>query len=134
MKSALWAFTIFGFLALAGCYNQVLLSSETVQLDTTKDIVVSTKDGRKISFSGGSYSISPDTMAQMLLEGTGRVLARASTQDEPFSGQVPFREILEIHSSEKSALYYTSIVVGAAATAYCIYLMIVLGSGRGLGG
>ena len=134
MKSALWAFTILGFVALAGCYNQVLLHPETVELDTTKDVVISTNDGRRISFSGGSYSVSSDTLGRMLVVGTGRVLARASTQDEPFSGQVPSQEIFEIHSSEKSALYYTSIALGAAATAYCIYLMIVLGSGRGLGG
>jgi hypothetical protein len=142
MKSALRVLpvTVAGFFLLAislflgGCYSQVLLDAQNVQRDNTKDIVVLTDDGRRMDFAGGSYSVHSDTTGQLLLQGSGRVLLPASSQDEPYSGGIRFDEIRSIHSSEKSALFYVSLILGGAATVAAIWLMVAFGSGRGIAG
>ena len=95
---------------MAGCYTQALLDVDSMSGTNANDIVVSTHDGRRVSFSCGSYDITMDTTGRKVLEGTGRLQSRLSAQDEPFEGQIPVDRIESIHSPEKSAFYYVSVV------------------------
>lgn len=119
---------------VGGCYNQVLLNTDSIGDATTGDIVVSTRDGRKVSFSSGSYSIVTDTTGRKVVKGTGRMQPRLSAPDEPFVGQIPIDEVESIHCLEKSTLFYFSVVAGVAATAVVIILVIALSGGASAGG
>ena len=116
------------------CYNQVLLNADSIAHNNASDIVVSTKDGRRVSFSTGSYTVTTDTAGQKVLKGIGRVQPRVSAQDEPFAGEIPIDEIDTVYSSEKSAIFYVSIVTGVAATALVVVLVITFRGGVNLGG
>jgi hypothetical protein len=108
-----------------GCYTQLLLSKDSLGENVARDIVVVTKDGRRVSFSQGEYSMTSDTTGRRMLQGKGRIQPRLSAPDEPFVGTIPMEEIDSIHSPEKSTLFYVSIAAGVTFSLLFVILSVI---------
>ena len=109
---------VFSGLALVflpGCFHAVLLQPESLQDNTEEDIVVSTKDGRQISFDSYDYNIISDANGNLVLSGKGKAYRKGSSQFAPFEGDIPLNAIDRISTSEKTALFYPTILALAVA-------------------
>jgi hypothetical protein len=120
---------LVGFLLtfFAGCYTTVLVDPLSIRSDTTKDIVIATRSGEKISFEGGSYSFASDSSGRMFIKGEGRSQHRIASQDEPFSGTVSGDDIVSVQTYEKSTLFYFSVIAGAVVTVGWVVFLLTFG-------
>ena len=112
----------------------MLVPNDSIVADTDEDIVVLTKDGCRVSLSSGNYRVTRDTSGQQILKGEGRIREHLWSEDEPFVGEIPISAVESIYVSEKSFLYYASVVGIAAVVAYYAFLLIVFSGGGSFGG
>jgi hypothetical protein len=116
------SFVVSLFLLLPGCRSTVLLTEEDLQQNPTENIVVSTKDGRRISFAGGEYSLKPDSLGGQAIIGKGRLFYGNNPQFVRFEGTLPVREVENISTSENSALFYILIGTTGIILAIALYM------------
>ncbi len=119
---------------MCGCYNQILVPNDSLIKNNDQDIVVTTFDGKRVSFSDGDYIVTCDSLGQQVLNGEGRVRIHLWTEEEPFQGRIPVDEIDTVHVCEKSFLYYASAVGIITVAAYYLFLAIAFSGGGNFSG
>ena len=127
MKGAFVFIMIVAGIALVelGCTHTESLTRETLSIDTDRDIVVHTKDGRAIKFAGGDYRIVETNSGS--LKGKGRIIAGEwSEVSKIFDGELTFQEIQDIQHSELTTGGKISTVVVLASIAGGVLLLIAL--------
>jgi len=120
-------------LSFTGCFRAVLVSTTSIEKGNEDDIVVSTKDGRQISFDSREYNLDADENGQRVLRGKGKLFLQGGPQFKSFDGTIPFREIERISRSEKTPMFYVAIVAATLAVGYVLFWSLAL-NGRGFGG
>jgi hypothetical protein len=107
---------------LPGCSSTVPLTAEDLQQNPTENIVVSTRDGRRISFAGGDYSLKADSLGGQAIIGKGKLFYGNNPQFVRFEGTLPARDIENISTSAKNALFYILIGTTGIILAIALYM------------
>ena len=121
---------VFG---VGGCFRAVLRTPTEVGNSNEDDIVISTKDGRQISFESHKYNLISDENGRQVIRGEGKMYRQGESQFESFEGSIPVDEIERISTSEKTTMFYVTIAAAALAVGYVLLWTIAL-NGRGFGG
>ncbi len=121
---------VFSF---AGCIITQSVRPEKFN-DDDKDVVLTTLDARKVKFFAGHYQvIGIDSSRRFVGKGEQWVSDDRSTKKE-FAGEIPFYQVAEIETVEKTVFYYSGPILLGVAAASSLLLVIIIFSGRGLGG
>jgi hypothetical protein len=67
------------------------------------------------------------------LSGSGKIFVKGSSQFSDFNGSIPVDEIESIKTSEKTGMFYISLVAAGLAVGY-VDLWLVALNGGGFGG
>ena len=121
------------FLSLTGCFRAVLVSTTAIEKSNEDDIVVSTKEGRQISFDSRQYNLDTDEHGQRVLRGKGKAFRQGEPQFKLFEGTIPIDDIKSISRPEKTSMFYVTIVAATLAVGYVLFWTLAL-NGRGFGG
>ncbi|MFH0991346.1 MAG: hypothetical protein V1799_15165 [bacterium] len=118
----------------SGCVSIEIINPDPGRFDSTKDIVVSTHDGRNILFRGGNYQIIYQ-LNNKLIKGYGRLIAAGNLSDREliFNDTIPFDQIDSIHVRHYSIFHYTGAIIFGIA-ALCVIILAMMFGGRGIGG
>ena len=115
-----------------GCISINVIRPDQLGPNSTKDIVVSTHDGRTILLLSGDYQViaSPEGDA---IQGNGKFfLNKERTETRLFEGILPLSQIDSIEVRHYSIFHYTGpILFGTAAV--LIALFAILFHGRSFG-
>ena len=120
-------------LGLAGCFRAVNLNSTAIESSNEDDIVVSTKDGRRVRFNSRKYCLDSDENGRQGIRGTGKVFRQGESQFKTFEGIIPIEDMERISTSERTSMFYVSIAATALAIGFALWLKFTL-NGRGFGG
>jgi hypothetical protein len=120
-------------LGFTGCFRAVLLNSTAIENNNEDDIVVSTKDCRRVSFNSRQYNLDSDENGRPAIRGKGKLYRKSESQFESFEGTIPIDDIERISTSEKTSMFYVTIVAATLAVGYILFWTLAL-NGRGFGG
>jgi hypothetical protein len=82
-------------LTTAGCTHTEMLSPEHLVIDSDRDIMVETKDGRTIRFRSGEYRVTERNY--WTVQGRGRLIVDKQTgESRDFEGEITLAEIQDI--------------------------------------
>ena len=118
--------TYFALLLFLGCSHTEIVQPEQLKPDAWQNISVYTQDGRIIKMLAGNYSIvkSADTS---IIRGTGREVVRTKRYEiEPFSGDIPFQQIISVETTERAFLTRTLPMMAGFIVMF--YLFALYGS------
>ncbi|MGA9117652.1 MAG: hypothetical protein WB626_12845 [Bacteroidota bacterium] len=117
----------------SGCLNTGVLVAEDLERDASRDIVVSTRDGRTMLLHGGAYRIV-DEGEHRVLRGRGHLyLSETRTETEETDVVIPAGDIRSIQVREKSPAYYGGLIlIGGAAVGLLVLAFLLQGSRFGL--
>jgi hypothetical protein len=113
-------------LLTTSCVLTRTVRPEYLYADSTKDVLVTTRDGRQIRMFAGNYNVVrySDTSA---LEGTGQLLINShADKAHPFRGKVFFSEVDSIEVREKTIAYYALPAVLAGSAIALLYIVIIM--------
>ena len=98
------------------CVSTKVLGPDNLELVSSKDIVVSTYNGRVVRMLKGNYGIVTVGNTHHI-RGKGVLFLNSQRTDtKPFSGDISFGEIKYVEVRKKSPFYYTGpILFGVAA-------------------
>ncbi|HYQ87846.1 MAG TPA: hypothetical protein VES59_11440 [Bacteroidota bacterium] len=112
MKSA-FVYVMIAAVSLigTGCSHTETLTRETLAIDTDRDIVVHTKDGRTMQFARGDYRIVETNSGS--LKGKGHIIQNENSGDlRPFDGELTFQQIQDIqHTDVTTAGKITTVAI-----------------------
>ena len=99
----------------------------SLAIDTDRDVVVHTKDGRTIHFARGDYRIVETNSGS--LKGKGRILQNENTGEfKNFDGELTFQVIQDIQHTEVSTAGKISTIVILSSFAVGVLLYVALSS------
>ncbi|MBI5471108.1 MAG: hypothetical protein HY961_02050 [Ignavibacteriae bacterium] len=116
-----------------GCFQSVQLTQAMIENSNEEDIVVSLRDGRKVSFGGQKYNLDVDENGRRVLRGKGKQYHKGESQFTSFDGAIPLESIEKITTSEKTSMFYI-VIIGSTVAVGCIVLFLTALDGRGFGG
>ncbi len=100
--------------SLCGCSSTTVFGPEHLYDDSSRDIIVTTTDGRRIEFQGGNYRVIKGNVGT--ISGTGRVIVnmdRGIYKD--YRGTIGFSEIQNISTIEMTGGGKTMMSVSIVA-------------------
>lgn len=114
-------------LSLTGCFRGVLLDSTAIERSNENDIVVSTKDAHQIKFASYQYNFDSDEKGRRVLRGKGKLYRQGESRFESFEGTILADNIQRISTSEKTSMFYVSIVAAAVGVGYLLFAFALAG-------
>ena len=118
---------------MIGCISKEIVQPEYLASDSTKDVLVTTSDGKSIRLLSNHYQVVRVDSAKYI-RGKGTVLKENGQNiSHPFDGQIAFSEIVQVETREKTTLYYSGYFIFAGAAAFIVFMVLLL-NGHGFGG
>ncbi len=123
MSTVIRAISAISILFLVpGCIITRDLTLEALEQKSEQDIIVTTADGREITFEASEFIIVLID-SQYAVRGTGSQRMKANEPESvSFKGDIPFSSIELVQTREKTAFYYTGPFLVAVVVA--IYFIL----------
>ena len=114
---------------MIGCISKEIVQPEYLASDSTKDVLVTTSDGKSIRLLSNHYQVVRVDSAKYI-RGKGTVLKENGQNiSHPFDGQIAFSEIVQVETREKTTLYYSGYFIFAGAAAFIVFMVLLLVGG-----
>jgi hypothetical protein len=110
-------------LCLTGCFREVVRDPNSLAKENNRDIVVTTRDGNRYSFSQGSYVATVDTLGREVLQGEGKQYHLNSAETVAFQGSIPLVTVEKVTVMQTTPWLFISIGT----------LLLIVGTGLWLG-
>lgn len=104
-----------------GCIITKGLTLEALEQESEQDIIVTTADGREITFEASEFIIVLID-SQYSVRGSGSQRMKATESERvSFKGDIPFSSIALVQTRKKTAFYYTGpFLVAVVVASYFI--------------
>lgn len=111
---------------LSGCMSTISFTREDLQKETDHDIIILTKDGKRIVLDEGDYNIFNGDSG--FIQGKGRLYQKITSKTyTEWDSTISFQDIESITDSELNIFGYTFLISVAAVIVYWVAIAATFG-------